>query len=204
MVARLLVVLGLLATTAPLRANVAPMRADGACRVIQTRLQDERAFPTVIATVAAMAQQHLDASLRMDREYVGAVLQDREGRFWAAVGAGCPGRDTVTFSVRIPAGLRVSAFWHTHGAAGAMRDWFSPDDVELVQTTRYDFYLITPAGALRVLTYDDVQRGVRAPMRQLTPGIPRGATAGRTVVVPAEPDERVTARGRARAADAPV
>ena len=165
---------------------------------MQTTLQREQAFPTIVATVHAMAQQHLAASVRTDREYVGAVMQDDAGRFWAAVGAGCAGHDTVAFSVRVPAGLRVSAFQHTHGAAGAMRDWFSPDDVELVQSTRQDFYLITPGGALRVLTYGDVRRGVRKPPLQFTPAVPRGATAGRAVVIPAESDERVTARARAK------
>jgi hypothetical protein len=195
MVLRLLVAMGMLVLTAPLGANVIPKTVGGACGVVRTTLQRERTFPTVVATVDAMAREHLAASVRADREYVGAVLQDGEGRYWAAVGVGCAGQDTVTFAIGVPAGLRVSAFWHTHGAAGPLRDWFSPDDVELVASTGYDFYLIRPSGALRVLSLADVQRSARHAFRTPPPGLPRRATIGRAVAVPDDSDGRVTAAG---------
>jgi hypothetical protein len=198
MVLRMLVAVAILAAAAPLNANVTPRALGSGCAVIQTTLQRERTFPTVVATVSAMAREHLAASVRADREYVGAVLQDADGRFWAAVGVGCAGQDTVTFAVGVPAGLRLSAFWHTHGAAGPMRDWFSPNDVDLVATTGYDFYLITPSGALRVLSLADVRHS----LRWLGPGVPHRATVGRSVVRPDGRDER--ARTQPAPADAAV
>lgn len=192
MVLRLLVAVGMLAVTASLYANVIPKAVDGACGVVKTTLQRDRAFPTVAATVGAMAREHLAASLHSDREFVGAVLRDHEGRYWATVGVGCAGQDTVTFAISVPVGLHVSAFWHTHGAAGPLRDFFSPDDVELVTTTGRDFYLITPGGAVRVLSAADAKHTARSSLRRLAPGLPRSAAVGRRVVVPDEPAERVT------------
>lgn len=190
MILRLIVAMGMLAAALPLPgiANMMPRTVGGTCAVVRTTLQREHAFPTVVATVGAMAHEHLAASVRADREYVGAVLQDAEGRYWAAVGVGCSGQDTVTFAVGVPVGLHLSAFWHTHGAAGPMRDWFSPDDVALVATTGYDFYLVTPSGALRVLSAVDVRHSTR----RFGPGLPRRATVGRAVAWPDQPEERVT------------
>ena len=194
MLIRLLVAVGMLVAAFGLSANVTPKVAGGACTVVQTTLQRERAFPSVVATVSAMAREHLAMSVRADREYVGAVLQDIEGHYWAAVGVGCAGQDTVTFAVAVPAGYQLSAFWHTHGAAGPMRDWFSPEDVNLVVTTGYDFYLVTPSGGLRVLSRTDVTRSQHALQQFRRPGLPHTATVGRTVTQPRGPDERVTAQ----------
>jgi hypothetical protein len=200
MVLRLLVALATFAASAALCANVMPKAPGGVCSVAQTTLQYERAFPTVLAAVGAMARDHLTPSVRGDREYVGAVLQDAEGRYWAAVGVGCSGQDTVTFSIRVPAGFRIAAFWHTHGAAGPMRDWFSPDDIELVATTGYDFYLITPSGALRVLSRADVTSNTHRALRQFRSAMPRRATVGRAVALPEVADECVASETRPEAA----
>src|SRR5215510_14987443 len=109
MLLRLLVAMGMLVAASGLGANVMPnaAAAGGACTVVQTTLQRERAFPSVVATVSAMARDHLAVSVRADREYVGAVLQDIEGQYWAAVGVACAGQDTVTFAVAVPAGYRL-------------------------------------------------------------------------------------------------
>jgi hypothetical protein len=196
MVLRVFVVAGMLTVAMPLCANLIQPPAGNVCDVVQTTLQRERAFASVTAAVSAMAREHLAASVRADREYVGGVLQDADGRYWTTVGIGCAGRDRVTFAVGVPVGLRLSAFWHTHGAAGPMRNWFSPDDVELVATTGYDFYLITPSGALRVLSHTnrEVQRSMPGTARVM----PR-ATVGRAVA-PDHSDERVTTRAAADAA----
>jgi Domain of unknown function (DUF4329) len=205
MALRLCMTIGMLAITASLQANVVPHAVHGECGPIKTALHRERDFPTVVATVGAMARAHLDTSLRSDREFVGAVLQDQGGRFRATVGAGCPGQDTVTFSVAVPVGSRLAAFWHTHGAAGPLRELFSPDDAQLVLSTGYDFYLVTPDGELRVLRRNDVgKRTVRGPLRDLRSGIPRGASAGRRLVMPGQRDELASERCADTSQTAPV
>ena len=101
-------------------------------------------------------REHLQRSLRSDREFVGAIVENGAGEYWTSVGSGCSGQDTVTFAVQIPTAARLAAFWHTHGAAAASRDLFSPDDVDLVRNTGREFYLITPRGEISVLRADDV------------------------------------------------
>ena len=103
---------------------------------------------------------------------------------------------SATFAIGVPTGYRIAAFWHTHGAAGPMRDWFSPDDIELVATTGYDFYLITPSGALRVLSRADVKGNAHRSLRQFRSAMPHRATVGRAVAWPDESGERVTTETR--------
>ena len=126
------------------------------CGVVQTSVDRQRAYASVVAAVDAMRREHLNRSIRSDREFVGAIVENGAGEYWTSVGSGCSGQDTVTFAVQIPAAARLAAFWHTHGAAAASRDLFSPDDVDLVRHTGRDFYLITPRGEIRVLRTDDV------------------------------------------------
>jgi hypothetical protein len=128
------------------------------CGVVQTSVDRERAYASVVAAVDAMRRAHLERSVRSDREFVGAVVENGAGGYWTSVGSGCSGQDTVTFAVQVPLETRVAAFWHTHGAAAALRDLFSPDDVDLVRSTGRDFYLITPRGEIRVLRPGDVAR----------------------------------------------
>ncbi len=162
------------------------LAAPSRCELIRTVAGDD-VYPNVAATVAAMRRAHLAESIRTDREYVGAVLERREG-YSATVGAGCAGRDTVTFAVTIPDGARVAAFWHTHGAPDAFRDLFSADDVELVRAMHRDFYLITPRGELRVLRVADVL--ARSPAR-IARGAPTGAATGVAVARAQREHERV-------------
>ena len=125
------------------------------CRRIATYLT-ERRFPSIASAVAATASETLAASLREDREWVGGVLRDPTGGYRVTSGHACSGQATVTFSVPVTAPFELVAFWHTHGADGFERDWFSRDDARLVARTGKDFYLVTPRGELKVLTPHDV------------------------------------------------
>ena len=129
-----------------------------ACGLVQTSVDRERAYANVVAAVDAMRREHLNRSVRSDREFVGAVVENASGRYWASVGNGCFGQNTVTFAVQIPPNAQVAAFWHTHGAAAPSRDLFSPEDIDLVRNTGLDFYLITARGEIKVLRPSDVVR----------------------------------------------
>lgn len=89
-------------------------------------------------------------SIASDVEYVGALYRADVG-LRVNVGRGCPGEDGFTIRLPVPEGHTLIAFWHTHGAPGAHRALFSPEDFALVAAQRRPFYLITPAGELRVL-----------------------------------------------------
>jgi hypothetical protein len=141
-----------------LAVSCSAFAAPNTCGQVQTFVDRQRAYTSVIAAVDAMRREHLDHSTRSDREFVGAVVEDSAGGYWTSVGKGCSGQNTVTFAVQVPAKMRLAAFWHTHGSAGPSRELFSPDDVELVRSTGRDFYLITPRGEIRVLRPNDVPR----------------------------------------------
>jgi len=128
------------------------------CGVVRTSVDRQHAYASVIAAVDAMRREHLEHSVRSDREFVGAIVENGAGEYWVSVGSGCSGQNTVTFAVQVPATAMLAAFWHTHGAAAASRELFSPDDVDLVRTTGRDFYLITPRGEIRVLRTGDMAR----------------------------------------------
>lgn len=130
--------------------------------------------------------QFLDDSIWRDREYVGGIFQHADGSFGFSYGRGHSGQDQVRFRVQVHAGTEIVGFWHTHGAHGPGRTLFSPVDAELVRQTGLPFYLITPAGEIRVLRPKHL-RQQRA----------RGAIFGRTGRLPpgAHPGERVTGTG---------
>lgn len=164
------------------------------CGIVQTAFDRERAYANVVAAVDAMRREHLDRSVRFDREFVGAVVENGAGGYWTSVGSGCSGQNTVTFAVQMPPNTQVAAFWHTHGAPASARDLFSPDDVDLVRNTGRDFYLITPRGDLRVLRPRDVARlgSTRIGRMPLN-----GAAIGHAVRAKEGVDDRVTMRREA-------
>jgi hypothetical protein len=174
-----------------LSAIFLPVRASpGACGVIATDVDETRVYPSVVDAVESMQRLFLDESIRLDREYVGAIVE-RDGGYRASIGRGCANRDAVTFAVVIPAGARVAAFWHTHGAPSNVRELFSPEDVSVVRATQCDFYLITPRGEVRVLRVDDVARGVTMVRSRIGTGTPMGSARGIRVPPSPRPDERV-------------
>ncbi len=160
------------------------------CGIVRTALDQQQKYPSVVAAVDAMRRRHLEVSVRADREFVGAVVANRDGGFWASMGSGCVGQDTVTFSVAVPRGLEVAAFWHTHGAPALYRDLFSAHDVDLVRSTGRDFFLITPRGDLRVLRPTDVTGIDRFVQQRLGPNRAFGAT-GMSVIPPRKIDQRI-------------
>jgi len=162
------------------------------CGVVATAIDHRQTYPSVVAAVDAMRREHLDRSVHSDREFVGAVVKNLDGGFWASVGSGCSGQDTVTFTIDVPRGMAVAAFWHTHGAPALYRDLFSADDVDLVRSTGRDFYLITPRGDLKVLRPGDIV-GIDRVIGTRSAGRAFGAT-GLSVAPPREVREKTRHR----------
>ena len=146
-------------------------------------------MPTLPGGLERIKDQFLDISTQRDIEYVGAVLKTPEGLYQFTYGRGLPGQDRVSFSVRRPLNLELVGFWHTHGASGAARAFFSPTDAELVRQTGLPFYLITPAGEIRVLKPDHVAAPRRVYLRieGARSRLPRGSHPGEPVLPAPEP-----------------
>lgn len=134
---------------------------------------------SIEAGLNRVKDQFLDASIREDAEYVGAVLRDPAGSITFTQGNGEPGQDRVTFRIQRPSDTELVGLWHTHGAHGPTRAVFSPTDAALVRQTGLPFYLITPQGEIRVLRPEHVegrQTGTR--VEGSLSRLPRGSHPG--------------------------
>jgi len=114
-------------------------------------------YATELGAVIAAVNRYNPVSIAEDREFIGAILVGDAGYIFT-VSAGKRGQDRVSARIEVPEGFEVSAFWHTHGRAGPLRDRFSNLDSQLVLTWNKPFYLATPGGRLRVLQPDAARR----------------------------------------------
>ncbi len=121
---------------------------------VKTRMAVE-SFPDEVTAVREMSRRFLRTSVHQDVEFFGAVLQENHGEYRATFGKGCPGVDRINFSIGLKAGEKLSAFWHTHGRNGLDRNLFSAQDATTVLNYQIPFYLIDPAGLIRVLDPDN-------------------------------------------------
>ena len=126
-------------------------------------------YDSATAAVVAAANAHNPASIREDREYLGAILE-RDGRYTWVAAAGIPGRDRIRVRLSVPADAAVVAFWHTHGAARDEHRYFSATDTKLVRRWRVPFYLADHTGRLKVFRPGDP---TLSPARARKLGLPR-------------------------------
>ena len=152
----------------------------------------EGLFADELAAVATLSACYTAPSAHEDREYIAAILKQKDGYRFVVQPAEA-GADQVRLRFqRHPEEILV-ALWHTHGKAGAHRHLFSPGDTALVAQMAVPFYLSDPWGTLRVFSPGDAPRrrlresGLRAP-RGSTPG-----TVLRTAATAPEATEALTA-----------
>jgi hypothetical protein len=132
-------------------------------------------FATELATVHALSQCYATLSAKEDREYFAAILQAADG-FVFVVGAGTHHKDQISLRIGRLQGETFVALWHTHGAKGPNREFFSPTDTALVKQVGVPFYLVDPNGDLHVFRPGDP---LRAPPKDRTTGrAPFGAAMG--------------------------
>jgi len=132
---------------------VTSLAVDACVELVKTKMADE-SFPNEVAAVREMSRRFLETSIAEDVEFFGAVLRDSDGDYRATYGQGCRGVDQIRFSVLLTQGTKLCAFWHTHGRHGLARNLFSADDAASVLSHQLPFYLIDPAGLIRVLDPD--------------------------------------------------
>jgi hypothetical protein len=145
---------------------------------------EARLAPAQFASLGSALDHAKDAwlarSLARDREVLGGIFASLEAplRFVYSAALGARGADEIRVRLRVPAGFRLAAIWHTHGAEGLGRAWFSARDVEVAELTRVPVYLLTPAGDARVFRPGDViasAREARAAGLGWTEGLARGS-----------------------------
>ena len=138
---------------------------------ITTEVLQNQSYSSQLAAVEAAGRQFLGDSIENDVEHVGAILQKPDGSLLLTQGRSQPGIDGVVFTVRRPTSTTIVGYWHTHGAPGSQREYFSAADAKTVAKSGLPFYLITPKGQIKVLR--PAAHSVRTVQRR-SPGRARG------------------------------
>jgi len=136
--------------TASIATSLIAIFPTGVTSAIAGPTSNPQWFGTELDAVVAASQRFNPQSIREDREFMGAILR-QDDCYTFTVGAGEPGRDQITITIKIPTGARVVAFWHTHGARRDSNRYFSNVDTELVETWQKRFYLADHTGMLKVM-----------------------------------------------------
>ncbi len=106
---------------------------------------ESQAFPRIGAALRALSMSYHRRSIREDREYLAAILEDN-GVYRVMVQAGSPGKNAMTMTIRRKKSQTLVALWHTHGEPGRLRERFSATDRKTARTTDVPLYLHTPRG----------------------------------------------------------
>ncbi len=106
---------------------------------------ESQAFPRIGAALRALSMNYHRRSIREDREYVAAILEDN-GVYRVMVQAASPGEHTVTMTIRRKKSQTLVALWHTHGVSRRLSERFSATDRKTAQKTGVPLYLHTPLG----------------------------------------------------------
>ncbi|GAB5499942.1 MAG: hypothetical protein PsegKO_22530 [Pseudohongiellaceae bacterium] len=106
-------------------------------------------YRSELEAVKAATDLYNPISIRQDREFMGAIY--RSGRYFRySVFANARGVDRFTFSVPGEHRDTLVAFWHTHGDASPLHQYFSQFDTRMVRQLRKPLYLADFTGVLKV------------------------------------------------------
>ena len=106
-------------------------------------------YGSELEAVKAATDLYNPRSIGQDREYMGTIY--RSGDFFSyTVFSNAPGADR--FSFRVPAEHLESivAFWHTHGDASPLHQYFSQYDTRMVRQFNKPLYLADFTGVLKI------------------------------------------------------
>ena len=125
-------------TNVPTSDNVAAKKCDF----------QNKTFTSIESAVFDLSHCYLESSLREDREYMAAILNEAD-IYSVIVQQGTRSRDHVSLKFNRRVSQLFVAMWHTHGAPGLARDLFSVADTTLVNKIQIPFYLTDPTGQIR-------------------------------------------------------
>ena len=138
---------------------------------------EAREFPSIDQAVTALSYCYHTASVEENREYIAAIFESAN-IYQVAAQPGSRGGDEVTLRVRRREDQTLVALWHTHGAEGFARAYFSRMDAKVSRQLGLPFFLTDPGGVIRRL--DPGMKKDQAP--KIVPGslrrIPRGSLSG--------------------------
>lgn len=115
-------------------------------------LNSER-FGNIEDAIVSVSSRFNPQSIKEDREYLGVVLENNQGKkpyYVYTVSHGDVGQDTVAFRTKRPKNFSLVAVWHTHGGEHWSRQYFSAADTQLAKKWDVPVYLADHTGSLKV------------------------------------------------------
>lgn len=106
-------------------------------------------YDSELQAVVAAVSKFNSISIAEDREYIGGIFK-QDNKYHYSVMAGNHGEDRITTTLRFPKSTKLVALWHTHGAAGEAREYFSDIDTAMAQQLNKPFYLADHTYQLKV------------------------------------------------------
>ncbi len=106
-------------------------------------------YDSELHAVVAAASKYNSISITEDREYIGGIFK-KANKYYYSVMAGKHGEDRITTTLRFPKNTQLVALWHTHGAAGETREYFSDIDTAMAEHLNKPFYLADHTYQLKV------------------------------------------------------
>ena len=106
-------------------------------------------YDSELQAVVAAVSKYNSISIAEDREYIGGIFK-QSNKYHYSVMAGNHGEDRITTTLRFPKNTQLVALWHTHGADGYAREYFSDVDTAVAQQLNKPFYLADHTYQLKV------------------------------------------------------
>lgn len=88
-------------------------------------------------------------SIEQDREVGGGIIRQPNGKYRYTYTLGNQRQGTVSMRIGKRPDEELVAMWHTHGAQGSFRQYFSPRDLQTATETGVPMYMTDHNGALR-------------------------------------------------------
>jgi len=134
-------------------------------------------YETVEHAVTVLSQCYLRRSVHSNREYMAALISDRDAVV-TVVNRGRRGRDHTGITIRLKHGQALLALWHVHGSNGVERSLFSPTDADIVTQLQVPFYLTDPTGFVWRLDPQDISYARPTHQRMTALRAPPGSVEG--------------------------
>ncbi len=136
------------------RARIATIEVsnnvDVVTQVVTDSMVPGSGFDSELGAVTAASHRFNPDSVATNREHVGGILHCQERSYFYTHGVGEVGQAPVRYSILIPNDCVLTALWHTHGARGKHREFFSVADTMSAEAIGKPIFMANHLGELRV------------------------------------------------------
>lgn len=152
---------------------------DVVTQVVTDSTVPDMGFESEIGAVTAASRRFNPDSVATNREHVGGIVHCRDRSYFYTHGVGKVGQAPVRFSILIPDNCVLTALWHTHGARGKHREFFSVADTMSAEALGKPIFMANHLGELRV--YRPGVRYLDLPTPKSIVRLRKGISAGKLI-----------------------